>query len=353
MPKLQDIPALLGDAAELLEAVGYLDTEDLAEADASELHAELVKANEKLHILPDTPTVEDLKKWQDDLSSKIAEPEEEEEEFAEDEPEHDEDEEAHVIEMEPGVSNFENDQEVMDMLDVSPEAEPLIGSLIKRHKLAVSDIPEGILLTAWEGELEINVMNSTKPTDSQRRLADAKRTGLMTARIRGFDDMDSGDHVVKPLDRGEPRESVSVSGGLNLGIDPTSRRFVRGVMHPDPLSVKTSAFFSMLVQLMLVASFIGIPWLLIHEHMTGDSMLYWVIGLASGLVLSAFCYLFWGMSARCRVCGQRQFAPKKCLKNKKAHHIPLVGYIFPTAIHALFYRWFYCTYCGTAVRLKK
>ncbi|BDS08531.1 hypothetical protein NT6N_35710 [Oceaniferula spumae] len=365
MPKLQDISDLPSEAAELLEAVGYLDAEDLAEANLSDLHSELVKANSKLHILSESPDQETVAEWQSLVTGSPPAPVEAEVtapvEETEQEPAPEETEEEAVVAPEPaatvkqsaGVTNFEEDPEVIEMLAISPEAVPLPGALIKRNKLAVADIPEGILLTECEGEVEINVLTTSRMSEAQRKAEDAKRTGLMTSRIRGFDQVNNDDHVVKPLDRGEKRESVSVSEGLNAGLNPESRRFVRGVLHPDPISVRTSAFFALLVQLFLAANLIGIPWLLIHEHLSGDSMLWWVVGISSGLLLSALCYLFWGLSARCRVCGQRQFAPKKCLKNKKAHHIPLIGYILPTAVHALFYKWFYCTYCGTAVRLKK
>lgn len=365
MPKLQDISDLPCDAAELLEAVGYLDTQDLAEADISELHAELTKANEKLGILTKSPTEEEVRNWQKSFGESPTEKVEEftsdddsteaeqESEAESDEAEELSDDELHDIEISPESSNLEDDPEVIEMLKISPEVVVLPTSLVKRHKLAVADIPEGILLTDCEGEVEINVLTTSRMSDAQRSAADAKRTGLMTSRIRRFDQADSDDHTVKPLPRGTQRESVSLSEGLNEGINPESKRFVRGVLHPDPITVRTSAFFALLVQFALIAAFVGIPWLLIHEHLSGESMFWWVVGISGALLLSALCYLFWGMSARCRVCGQRQFAPKKCLKNKKAHHIKFIGYIFPTALHALFYKWFYCTYCGTAVRLKK
>ncbi len=390
MPKLQDILEIPKDAVELLEAVGYLDVEDLPGADTEELLDELVKANTQLAIMPENPTEEIVEEWKNVASVLTADPRENKQEYeqvtpaeeeapraieegvsdgadtenagngegadtgAENAAEEDaEDEDAHLFDVDPAVVNFEDDPEVREMLLNAPEAEPLHPSLIRRHKLAVDDIPEGVLLTHCTGEVEINVMTTPRMANAQRRDADAKRTGLMVSRIRDFEQAGNGGHHVKPLDRGKSKESVSVSEGLNAGLRPDSRRFVRGVLHPYPVSVRVSAFFAVLVQLFLAANLIGIPWLLIHEFLSGESMLWWVVGLAGGLVLSALCYLFWGMSARCRVCGQRQFAPKKCLKNKKAHHIPLIGYIFPTALHAMFFKWFYCTYCGTAVRLKK
>ena len=372
MPKLEDIIDLPSDAVELLEAVGYLDAHELGEADPRELVAELVKANKALGIMADAPTVDHVKTWQETSSTYVnvtpvetetveeivdAPQQQEESDNAYEEEEEDVDsengDEAHSFDIDHNLVNFEEDPEVQEMLAISPEAVPLHPTLIRRHKLAVADIPEGYLLTQCEGEVEINVMTSARLAKAQRREAEVKRTGLMVSRIRNFETASSDDHHVKPLDKGNPKESVSVSDGLNEGLRPESRRFVRGVLHPDPVSVRVSAFFAVLVEVMLAACLIGIPWLLIHEHMSGNSMLWWVVGLSIGLVVSALCYLFWGVGARCRVCGQRQFSPKKCLKNKKAHHVPVIGYIFPTALHAMFFKWFYCTYCGTAVRLKK
>lgn len=378
MPKLEDITDLPSDAVELLGAVGYLDARDLGEADPGDLVAELVKANKALGIMSDTPTVGHVKTWQETSSNYVhiiadeaeseqveeivdapqeqeksddACEEEESEEGEEGEPENGGD--AHSFDIDPNLVNFEEDPEVQEMLAISPEAVPLHPSLIRRHKLAVADIPEGLLLTQCEGEVEINVMTSARLAKEQRCESEIKRTGLMVSRIRNFETALTEDHHVKPLDKGKPKESVSVSDGLNAGLGRESRRFVRGVLHPNPMSVRVSAFFAALVQVMLAANLIGILGLLIHEQMSGNSMLWWVVGLSIGLVLSALCYLFWGLGARCRVCGQRQFAPKKCLKNKKAHHIPVIGYIFPTALQAMFFKWFYCIYCGTAVRLKK
>jgi hypothetical protein len=45
--------------------------------------------------------------------------------------------------------------------------------------------------------------------------------------------------------------------------------------------------------------------------------------------------------------------PKHCLKNKKAHHLPMLGYIGALALHVMTFKWFNCTFCGTSIRIKK
>jgi hypothetical protein len=56
--------------------------------------------------------------------------------------------------------------------------------------------------------------------------------------------------------------------------------------------------------------------------------------------------------ARCRICSCNLFYSKNCLKNRKAHHIPGLGYVASLSLHLLIFGWFRCMYCGTAIRLR-
>jgi hypothetical protein len=47
------------------------------------------------------------------------------------------------------------------------------------------------------------------------------------------------------------------------------------------------------------------------------------------------------------------YVPKHCLKNRKAHHLPLLGHIGAVALHVMVFKWFNCTFCGTSIRIKK
>jgi len=80
----------------------------------------------------------------------------------------------------------------------------------------------------------------------------------------------------------------------------------------------------------------------------------WLLAFPLSLPVVGVAFLFFGVgTGRCRICGQGQFMPRACRRNAKAHHVPLLGYIIPTALHMLVFRWFRCTYCGTPVRLKE
>ncbi len=365
MPQLQSIDALPSDAVDLLEAVGYMDAQELCESDAGELLKELIKANEALGILEGAPTADHLESWKNWASQAMgahADPVTPERSAASQG-----DEGSDVFSARStartcegstkiilSAASSENDPEVQSLLKMAPAAEPIPVELMKKNKLSVRDIAEGILLADCQGDVEVNMKTPDSREKEQVPEASIKRSGLMTSRIRSFSQAEEDDHHVKPLERGAPRDVVSLSKGLNAGLHPDSRRFVRGVLHPEPMRVRISAFFAVLVQFFLVVSFLAIPAVIICDQFYEvDNVIWWLAGTLGCLLLSTISYLIWGLMARCRVCGQRQFAPKKCLKNRKAHHIWLIGYIFPTALHAMFYKWFYCTYCGTAVRLKK
>jgi len=370
MSQLQSIAALPHDAIDLLEAVGYLDVQELCGAHTQELIEELIQANKTLEIMPESPTAEQLDAWKkiakEEMGDGHVEPltsvnvvDEIESPSEFEHPIEGEQDLPKILALSSSddiedLVSFEDNLEVQSMLELSPDAELIPADLIKRNSLAVQDIPVGILLSQCQGDVEMNVMTPQNRAKNKRHLAERKRSGLMTSRIRSFDEAETEGHRVKPLDKGKPRDVVTSSGGLNKGLTPKSRRFVRGVLHPAPWRVRVAAFFSLLVQFLLASAFVAVPALILYDLLyDAPETMWWVVGIACGLILSSISYLFWGISARCRVCGQRQFAPKKCLKNKKAHHIALIGYIFPTALHALFFKWFYCTYCGTAVRLKK
>jgi hypothetical protein len=365
MPQLQSISTFPAEAVDLLEAVGYISAKELCQAHDRELLNELVKANKVLGIMSEMPTAEVLKSWKALAAAEVADfdlaPADEsvvESPQTSDSSQSFESVDGQIEQQgeSPAATsvNFEQDPEVLLMLATSPEAELIPLDLIKKNHIAVGDIAEGILLSECHGDVEMKVLTAQDKIRQERHADKVRRSGLMTSRIRSFTEAENGDHHVKPLDRGQAPGVVSISEGLNAGVSPNSRRFVRGVLHPSPWRVRVAAFFAVLAQCFLALTFIAVPSLMIYDYWNdAPEVLWWIVGILVGLVVSGICYLIWGIRAQCRVCGQRQFAPKMCLKNRKAHHIPVIGYIFPTALHAMFYKWFYCTYCGTAVRLKK
>jgi len=78
-------------------------------------------------------------------------------------------------------------------------------------------------------------------------------------------------------------------------------------------------------------------------------MFFWAPYTILLLFVGVLIYFMFTGKASCPICNQKQFAPKNCLKHRDAHKLPVIGYMLPTALHAIYYRWFKCIFCGTSV----
>jgi hypothetical protein len=141
----------------------------------------------------------------------------------------------------------------------------------------------------------------------------------------------------------------------NKGRDPQSRRYIRGVLHSHPVSLTVGALLTLVLGIMLPVGIISAGLLLLSGEVPERFgwVPKWLLAFPASLPVLGLAWLVWGANGTCRICGQKLFVPKMCLKNSKAHHLPGLGYIIPVCLHILFFRWFRCSYCGTPVRLKK
>lgn len=64
-------------------------------------------------------------------------------------------------------------------------------------------------------------------------------------------------------------------------------------------------------------------------------------------------YFFFAFRSKCCTCGLSIFSLRSYDRSKARHHVPLLGYQLPTAIHILLFRKFRCPSCGTPQRLKR
>jgi hypothetical protein len=78
-----------------------------------------------------------------------------------------------------------------------------------------------------------------------------------------------------------------------------------------------------------------------------------LIALPIALPILGLFYAVLANNSSCRVCCQKLFIPKPHLKNSRAHHVKVLGYILPLCAHIILFRWFRCTHCGTPIRLKE
>lgn len=350
MTDLRSIPGIGKSAFELLEAAGFSDAESLAKAGLDELVNELERANRILQIAKRPPMRENLLRWitsAQDLTG-VA------------------NDSSHGREM---PVNHEISPKVALMLAEAPFAIPLSAKLLVEQRLTVGDIPPGILLNRYSGDLEVKVearvpaLKYGKPAtpSSNVRLADvsASRREIDVSRIKSTDELAGGTVRSVVADSNSDNERVALIRGprveTNLGRNPESRFYIRGVMHSHPVSMAVGALVTLLLAIMLPAGIISSLLLLLSSEKP-ESFSWvpgWLLAFPVGLPVFGIIYLVWGIQGSCRICGQKQFVPRMCLKNTKAHSFPGLGHIIPACFHMLVFKWFRCTYCGTPVRLRK
>jgi len=352
MTNLSSIPDIGESSLELLEAAGFGDAETLAKAGVNELVKELQRANDILRIAKRAPDRENVEKWistargltgvKEDNVPQVAMP-----------------------------VDYEKSPDVASLLGSAPFAIPLPAKVLVENKLGVADIPPGILLNRYSGDLEVRVEDRVPTPKNQKpvvaasnnvKIADTgpTRVEIDSARIKSTDVLSGPTPrtgTTKKLAQEDDRVALIRAPRVetNRGKDPSSRRYIRGVLHSHPISLSVGAIMTILLMLMLPTGIISAGLLLLSDLVPQHFQWVpkWLLAFPLCLPVIGLAWMIWGMNGSCRICGQRLFVPRMCLKNSKAHHVPGLGYILPVSFHMLAFRWFRCTYCGTPVRLKK
>lgn len=352
MTNLRSIPGIGKASFELLEAAGFPDAESLAKAGVEELAMELERANRILQIAKRAPARANVRKWIDsarDLTGAVKETAEE------------------TVTM---PVNHEISPQVAAMLTHAPFAIPLPARILMEQQLAVGDIPAAILLNRYSGDLEVKVDDRVpalkqggRPVLSSGNIQISETNGtrleMDISRIKSTDTL-AGPPVRTPAAATMNNdERVALIRGprveTNKGRSPQSRFYIRGVLHSHPVSLSFGALLSLLLAVMLPVGIISAGLLLLSQEVPKHFgwVPQWLLAFPASLPVLGIAWLVWGMHGSCRICGQKLFVPRMCLKNSKAHHIRGFGHIIPTCFHILLFKWFRCTYCGTPVRLKK
>ncbi|MES2477338.1 MAG: DUF4332 domain-containing protein [Verrucomicrobiota bacterium] len=353
MTNLKSIPGIGKSSLELLEAAGFPDAESLAKAGVDELATELERANRILQIAKRAPARGNVKKWIQsarDLTGGGGE------------------ETAQPVTM---PVNYEDSSQVAPMLGVAPFAIPLPARVLMEHQLAVADIPPGILLNRYSGDLEVRVEDRLPaqrsshvpvPLSGNVRIAEpamAPRVEFDASRIKSIDTLagPAPRTGTSQLAAADDRVALIRTPRVetNKGRDPKSRRYIRGVLHSHPFSLAAGAIFTLLLMVFLPVGIVSAGLLLLSREVPEKFgwVPEWLLAFPLVLPVLGICYMIWSLNGSCRICGQKLFVPKTCLKNSKAHHIRGLGHIVPVSIHILLFKWFRCTYCATPVRLKK
>jgi hypothetical protein len=416
MSKLIHIEGIGSDEVELLEATGWTDPHALAKANPELLVKEITAANEMLRIVARTPERHTVEHWissaarfldptvpkkrrsrsraavADDApakparrggrkSAKVAVPDMPVVEEAPAEvPAAVVDSGEAALEALTGPVNFEAEPDVIEMLSVAPFALPIPARTLAEKGIAPSEIPVAPLLNRALGDLDVRVTVErprrkdlpAAPGDGRRAGAAAAvqvadlgfsfgRRGFDPSKIRTIEDAQGDAPLVRvaTAKSGPEDERLTLLRSprpeTNAGRDPKSRFYIRGVLHDRPFVVWFGGLFVVLLQLCVPLAVIAAPLLILSDQVPEKFSWVpgWVIAFPIALPLLALLYGLVGARAKCRVCAQRMYVPKHCLKNRKAHHLALLGHIGAVALHVMVFKWFNCTFCGTSIRIKK
>jgi len=353
MPHLTEIPGIGAASRKLLEAAGIVDSKDLARQNAVSLVAKMEKANKTLEIVKRVPRNATVEKWISSAAEVKASTADGSVEPAQTSP-----------------VNYEGSEEVVTMLAAAPFAIPFPGKQMMEKGLGVGDIPAGLLLNRYSGDLEIRIGDSSSPgadvpvrrssSSSEQISAQAPQRRFDASQVRVISpDGDQG--TVRMPKTNDPNERDRVAliraprEATNRGKDPKSRRYIRGVLHTHPWSLRLGAVFSLLLLINLPLAIASAFLLLLSREY--PEMFSWVptwcLAFPFALPVIGFAYLIWGASGKCRICTQKLFVHKGALKHAKAHFFLGLGFVVPLCLHLLCFSWFRCSSCGTPVRLKK
>lgn len=377
MPKVSDIPGIGERAKELLEAAGYEDAAGLAKANEAALLHELAKANEVLGIMRKVPAKSTVTRWLREARKLVgvkaavevaADAEVAAEPAAPAEPER--------------VVNYEVDPVVVEMIDNAPVALPLPARMLVERGLGVGDIASAILLNRAVGDLELRVDTKVPaiPADVRERefrprgmveMNTPVRRGIDITKLRAVKDLrtagETGVTAPAPVAtgperiQGKPPERDRLDllrtprEETNRGRNPSSRTYIRGVLHPHPWKLRAGAMAAIGCFALVPVAVPAAVLLLLSDVSPGNFgwVPWWFLLFPVMLPVFGVLYFTVAFGGKCRICGQKLFVPHRCLRHVKAHHIPVIGYIIPTSLHLLVFQWFRCIFCGTPVRLKE
>ncbi|MES2980773.1 MAG: DUF4332 domain-containing protein [Verrucomicrobiota bacterium] len=351
MLKLNEIPGIDSTDAELLDMAGIRDAKHLAEQDLLKLLDKLKRANDILQLSNGVPDETAVETWIHSATEAVSQNKNEFKNSS----------------LATAV-NYEGNEQVAEMLANAPCAIPLPGKYLMEKKIRVSDIPAGLLLNRYSGDLDVRIGNPELPQGDvpQRRQAAPAQLG-QKAQPKNFDpsNLRAIDPNAAPVQRvakskaGHEEDRVALirapRESTNRGKNPKSRNYIRGVLHTHPWHLRVGAVFT-LILLPLVPIAIISGFLLLLTSISAESFPWvpkWLIAFPIALPVIGIGYLFWGLTGKCRICSQKLFAHKRALKHAKAHRLFYLGYVVPLSIHLLLFSWFRCSSCGTPVRLKK
>ncbi len=336
---LTDLPELDSSAIDLLATVGIDKISVLAKSDHEFLRQEMLRANQMLRIRESDPDALEVTRWIGAAQALTGE--------------------QAVTAPHPRVAQNPVSAtvpppklEIRSAHAISPKK--LIETGIQANEVAVMEI----FVTEEELQKEANAARPTPKPSSTPTIREHKSTPHVKKldpksekkpfSLPANSPSEPSTKEIAPL-VGKGRQLINApKPETNAGKKEHSRSYIRGVLHPQPPKVYLAALVSLFTIPMLPLTFVALG----VAAWKKEWWMYCAIVPALALFFG-FLYLIIATKPKCRICGQPMFVPKRCFRHVKAHRFPLLGYILPTSLQLLLFKWFRCIYCGTAIRLKE
>ncbi len=343
--KLVDLQELDSASIELLEAVGVDRVTSLAKSSSEHLQVEMAKANGMLRLREEHPDALEIQRWIN---------------FATDHA-------GHRLEAISTAKSVQQSSEagiqepLLEAIVISPQKlidggiqasdVPIMEEFISEEEFALQRAPVSpAVFDSPEKKSEPKVSSTVGKVSigKEKKLFSLPDDEGELSLPTDQNSSSSGTREIAPL-QGKGRQLINAPlPETNAGKKQHSRSYIRGVLHPQPFKVYFGAFISLLALPMLPLTFVALG----VAAWKPEWWMYCAAVPALGVILGLL-YLMISTKPRCRICGQPIFVPKRCFRHVKAHHLPLIGYIIPTSIQLILFKWFRCIFCGTAVRLKE
>jgi len=187
-------------------------------------------------------------------------------------------------------------------------------------------------------------------TQQQVYVDEPKQETIDKSKVVSLEEYREGKSRVDPLAGGRIRGANNFAEKPKFFDGKLLRSVERGVPYPQPGRLVFTSILVLINRFFLLATVIVLPLALYFDSTFFGltvalpiMVVFVIIGLMHFLVT---------LRTRCRVCSCQLFRIRRCDKHHLAHNLPLMGYVFATALHLILFKWIRCMYCGTAIRLK-
>jgi hypothetical protein len=348
MAAIEEIPGIHGATLDLFRAAGILDSGDLLDLGTEELMDRLEEANVAGRLVARLPAPAAVDAWRG--AAKI---------------------------FEAGSAHGRTRLPAGVMKDVRspglPIARQLSSAQLREAGIPASEVPVGKLLAEVSSEMEPDAVASVEVVsnghaakkgeveqgapvrkDEETTKAPADEAGEDGGRRPDRRQAAIGDLQVREISGGhESRERQQFEA---LGESrPAQRRLEKrnhGMLHREAGRVYLGALATLAAMALVSIGFVAVGVALVYAFYYEVPLPAVALWFLPAFPLAVVLYVVLGLRPRCRLCGQRLFRPRSCIKHEKAHWSPF-GPIFAVALHALARSWFRCMLCGTKQRLRE